>query len=94
MFTELLTTRGSKIGLARREMGHKIKAGCGIREKLRAKYGMNISWRDRDVLISIVGMWDSFELVGGMRDLNSKWPFVSLISWDREKDSESGGMAE
>ena len=75
MLNELLNTRGSNIGLARCELGHKIKAGCGIREKLRARYGMKISWRDRDALISIGGMWDSFELVGGMRDLNSKWPF-------------------
>ena len=53
-------------------MGHKIEAGCGIREILRAGYGMNVSWRDRDVLISIGGMRDSFESVGGMRDLNRK----------------------
>ena len=35
-------------------------------------YGMKMSWRDRYALISIGGMWDSFEIVGGMRDLNSK----------------------
>ena len=53
-------------------MGHKIEARCGIRQILRAGYGMNISWRDRDTLISIGGMRDSFENVGGMRDLNRK----------------------
>ena len=36
-------------------------------------YGMSISWRDRDALIMANGgMRDSFENVGGMRDLNSK----------------------
>ena len=49
-------------------MEHKIKAGSGIREILRAGYGMKISWRDRDALISIVGMRDSCEIVGGVRD--------------------------
>ena len=34
-------------------MGHKIDAGCGIREMLKAGYGMKISWRDRDVLTLI-----------------------------------------
>ena len=53
-------------------MGHKIEAGCGIWEILRAGYGMKISWWDRDGLVSIDGMWDSFEIVGGVRDLNSK----------------------
>ena len=38
---------------------------------LRAGYGMKISWRDRDALISIGGMRDSFEIIGGMQDLNS-----------------------
>ena len=51
---------------------HKIETGCGIREILRAGYGMKISWRDRDALISIGGMRDSFQIVGRMRDLNSK----------------------
>ena len=49
-------------------MGHKTKAGCGIREILRAGYLMKISWRDRDALISIGRMRDSFEIVGGMLD--------------------------
>ena len=31
-----------------------------------------MSWRDRDTLISIGGMQDSFEIDSGMRDLNSK----------------------
>ena len=39
---------------------------------MRAGYGMKISWRDRDALISIGGLRDSFEIVGGMRDLNNK----------------------
>ena len=43
-------------------MRHKIEAGFGIREILRAGYGKKISQRDRDALISI----------GGMRELNSK----------------------
>ena len=33
---------------------------------------MQISWRDRDALISIGGMRDSAEIDGGMRDLNNK----------------------
>ena len=45
--------RGSNIALAGCRMGHKIEAGCGIREMLKAGYGMKISWRDRDVLTSI-----------------------------------------
>ena len=53
-------------------MGLKMKAECGIREISRAGYGMKIPWRDRDVLISIGGMRDSSEIVGRMRNLNSK----------------------
>ena len=53
-------------------MGDKIKAGCGKRETSRAGYGIKISWWDRDVFISIVGILDSSEIVVGMRDLNSK----------------------
>ena len=34
-------------------MGRKIEAGCGIREMLKAGYGMKISWRARDVLTLI-----------------------------------------
>ena len=34
---------------------------------------MKIAWRDREALISIGGvMQDSFEIDGGMRNLNSK----------------------
>ena len=50
----------SNIGLAGCGMGHKIEAGCWIREILRAGYGTAISWRDRDALILIGGMRDSF----------------------------------
>ena len=50
--------------------GSKIEAGCGIREVLRGGYGMKISWRGKDALISIGGIWDGFEVVGGMWDLN------------------------
>ena len=32
-----------------------------VREILRAGYGMKISWRNRDALISTAGMWDSFD---------------------------------
>ena len=32
-------------------MGHKIEAGCGIREISRERYGMKIAWRDRHALI-------------------------------------------
>ena len=40
---------------------------------MRAGYGMKMSWRDRDELISIGGMRDSFEIVRGTRpDSNSK----------------------
>ena len=34
-------------------MGYKIEATCGICEISRAGYGIQISWRNRDVLISI-----------------------------------------
>ena len=54
---------------------------------------MKISWRDRDALISIGGMLDSFEIVDGMRDLNGKRPCDNVTRRDRDKDSESGGMA-
>ena len=47
-------------------MGHKIKAGSEIREILRAGYELKMSWRDRDALISIGGMRDSFEIDSGM----------------------------
>ena len=53
-------------------MEHKLKAGCVIREIWRPGYGMKISSRDRETLVSIGGMCDSFEIVGGMRDLNRK----------------------
>ena len=33
---------------------------------------MKIFWSGRVALMSIGGMQDSFEIVGGMRDLNSK----------------------
>ena len=33
---------------------------------------MKISWRGQDALISIGGVWDSFEIVGGMWDLSDK----------------------
>ena len=72
-------------------MGNKIEAGCGIREILRLGYGMKISWRDRDAHISIGGIRDSSEIVGGMRDLKSKLPLGNLTRRDRDKDSESGG---
>ena len=47
-------------------MRHKIKAGCGMQEILRLGHGMEISWGDQDALISIGGMRDSSEMVGGM----------------------------
>ena len=55
-------------------IGHKIEAGagCGIREIFRAGNGTKMSWRDRDALISIGGMRDSFGIVNRMRNLNSK----------------------
>ena len=74
-------------------MGLKIDAGYGIRKTLRVGYGMKISWRDRDALISTGGMRESFEIVGGVRDLNGKRPFENLTRRDRDKDCESGGMA-
>ena len=43
-----------------------------VREISRAGYGMKISWRDWDALMSIGVMRDSFEIDGGMRDLNRK----------------------
>ena len=36
-----------------------------MRHKIKAEYGMKISWRDRDELISIGGMRDSSKIVGG-----------------------------
>ena len=58
-----------------------------MREISRAGYGLKISWRDRDALISINGMRDSFEIDSGMR------PFENLTRRDRDKVSESGRMA-
>ena len=49
----------------------RCQAGCGIREIFRAGYGMKIFWRDRNVLISIDGMRDSFEIDIGMRDFST-----------------------
>ena len=39
-----------------------MEVGCGIREISRAEYEMKISWLDRDALISIGVMRDSFEI--------------------------------
>ena len=69
--------KGSDIRLTGCGMRHKIEAGCGIRETLRARYGMKISWRDQDALISMGvggggGVRDSFEIDSGMRDFNGK----------------------
>ena len=36
-----------------------------------AGYGMKIAWPDRDALISIAWMRDSFEIDSGMWDFNS-----------------------
>ena len=88
-----LVLRGSNIRLAECGMRHKIKAGCGIREILRPGCGMKICLWDWDMQISIVGMQDRSEIVGGMRDLNSKLPFVNLTRRDRDKDPENSGMA-
>ena len=52
-------------------MENKIEAGYGIRKILRKGYGMKISWRDRDALISIGGMRDSSKIVAGVRDTAS-----------------------
>ena len=52
-----------------------------------------IAWRDWDALISIGGMRDSFEIDGGIWDLNSEWPFENLTRQDWHRESESGGMA-
>ena len=40
-------------------------------------YGLKLSWQDQDALSSIGGMQDSFEIDGGMQDLNSIRPFVA-----------------
>ena len=53
-------------------MGHKIDAGCRIREIFGVGYGMKISWQDRDALISTGVRWDSFEIGCRMQDLKSK----------------------
>ena len=82
---------------------HTIETGCGIREILRAGYGMNISWRDRDALISISGMRDSFENVGGMRDSTESdllkiqggigKKILKVAGW-RDEAITSGGMRD
>ena len=59
------------MGLAGCRMGLKIEAECGIREILRAGHGLKMTWRDRDALISIGGMRDSFEIDVGLRDLTA-----------------------
>ena len=59
-------------------MGHKIEAGCEI----RGRYGLKLAWRDRDALISIGRMRDSFEIDSEMRDFNRKRPFESLTKRD------------
>ena len=68
---DLLLTRGSSIGFAGCGIAHKIEAVCGIREISRSGYGMKISWRHREALISIGGL-HSPEIVSAIRDLNSK----------------------
>ena len=69
------------------------RGGMRIREESRAGYGMTVSWRDRDALISIGEILDSFEIESGMRDLTSKYSFENLTRRDRDKHSEKGGMA-
>ena len=66
------TERGSKTGVAGCGMGHIIEEGCGIQEILRAGYGIEISWLDRDTLISIGEMRYNFDNDGRLLDLNSK----------------------
>ena len=73
---------------------YKIKAECGILEILSPVYQMKISWQDRDAVISIGGMQDSSEIVGGMRDLNSKQPFVNLTRWIEIKLLEVAGWQD
>ena len=50
-----------------------------------------------DVIMHKTHCWDagysSFEIVGGTRDFNDKWPHDNLTSRVRDKDSESGGKA-
>ena len=43
-------------------------AGCGMRRKIEAGCGMKIFWGDRDVLISIGGMLNGFEIDSGLRN--------------------------
>ena len=42
----------------------------GLKSRRDAGYGIKIAWRDRDALISIGGMWDSFEIDSGMQDFS------------------------
>ena len=58
-----------------------------MREISRAVYGIKISWRDRDALISIDGMRDSFEIDSGMCGPFGKAHGIGL------KFYESGRMA-
>ena len=54
---------------------HKLS---GVRDEAQnhsrrdAGYGMKIFWRDRDPLITISGIRDSFEIDSGKWELNSK----------------------
>ena len=45
----------------------KIEAGCGIREILKAGYGMKTEQRDRDML----------RFIGGIRDRTRKCEIIS-----------------
>jgi len=61
-------------------MGLKIKAGCGKLKILVAGYGMKLSWRDRDSLLFVGGMWDIENFSGGIRDeiVLARQGFVSI----------------
>ena len=41
---------------------------------------MKISWRDQDVLISIGGMRDSFEIDSGIKEQVTFWKFNKAVS--------------
>lgn len=56
---------GFIIGLAQCRMGHKIKAGSGIQEILRAGYGMKIVSQVMMLLFQLVGCGIVLKLMAG-----------------------------
>ena len=60
---------------------------CRIQEISRAGYGIKISWRYQDRLISIGGMRDGIEIDSGMWDFKQQVTLLNLTERDQDKDS-------